>query len=100
MATNELVDAGFRWTPWGIEWEVNGNVVYTVANEGVKGTPIVTDTTVQKVMANLWIVSENIENSFGGPFDEAAFSGGSSYYKWIRYTKLDEFGCCEMSAVC
>lgn len=79
---------------------MNGNTVYTVLNEGAKGTPVVTDTTVQKIMANLWVVSEDIEQNFGGEFDEASFTGTISQYEWIRYDKLDEFGCCEISATC
>lgn len=94
------LSTGFKWTPWGIQWYVNGKNVYTKNNEGVKGTPIVEDTTVQKVLANLWVVSENIENYFGGEFDEAGFTGTESKYKWIRYEKLDEFGCCQIAASC
>lgn len=75
-------------------------MVYEKENSGGKGTPVVTDTTVQKVMANLWVVSQNIENWFGGPFDEASFTGTESKYKWIRYEKLDENGCCSISPIC
>ncbi|PXF43233.1 Beta-glucanase [Gracilariopsis chorda] len=91
---------GFRWTPWGIEWEVNGQIVHQVQNNGGTTTPTVTSTTVQKVMANAWIVRESAEAFFGGAFDEASFSTASAEYRWIRYDKLDENGCCAISPSC
>lgn len=92
--------AGFRWAPWGIEWEVNGNVVRTVENTGGVETPVVTADTVQKVMANIWIVSQSIENGFGGPFDFDSFTETNAQYKWIRYEKMDSNGCCSISPAC
>lgn len=89
----------FRWTPWGIEWEVNGQIVHKVDNIGGK-TPIVTANTVQKVMLNAWIVNESAEPFFGGAFDEASFTSANAEYRWIRYEKLDENGCCAISPSC
>jgi len=94
------MNSGFKWTPWGIEWYVNGANAYTINNEGGTKTPIVEEITVQKVMANLWVVSKGIENNFGGKFNETGFHGAESQYKWIRYEKLDEFGCCQIAAQC
>lgn len=80
---------------------MNGVVVHEVTEStlGIK-PPIATAELTQKIMANIWIVRPSAQQFFGGPFDEAAFSRTEANYRWIRYQKLDEHGCCSIADTC
>ena len=92
--------AGFRWTPYGIEWEVNGKIVHTVGRDAGVKPPLATSDGLQKVMANAWVVSADIQNFFGGIFNADAFTSKTAQYKWIRYQKLNTHGMCRISPGC
>ncbi|CAN8069277.1 unnamed protein product [Agarophyton chilense] len=91
---------GFRWAPWGIEWQVNGQSVRYVDNSNDNTTPKVTSQNLQKILANAWVVAKDMENNFGGYFDAQSFTEASAEYKWIRYTKLDQYARCSIPSSC
>lgn len=91
---------GFRWSPGKIEWYVDGAMKHSVDNSAPVPPPTANALNIQKVMANVWAVKDNMGPYFGGVFDEATFTSASAEYQWIRYTKLDANGCCEVPTTC
>jgi beta-glucanase (GH16 family) len=73
----------FKWTSTGIGWYVNGELVYSVADDTGNPTPKATDS-LQKVMLNLWSV-DSTAAGWAGTF---VYPGEplSAQYQWVRYT--------------
>jgi len=78
---------GFRWTSGGIEWFVDGEPVYAVANTPADPTPKATDS-LQKIMMNLWPVDETAAG-WAGTF---VYPGEPLYarYDWVRYIEGED----------
>jgi len=81
-AAEEFHRYGFRWTPAGIEWFVDGRLVYAVADSPGDPTPKAGES-LQKIMMNVWPV-DSTASGWAGAFvyPGAALSG---IYDWVRY---------------
>ena len=73
----------FRWLSSGIEWFVDGVLVYSVADSTADPTPKTGDS-LQKIMMNVWPVDATAAG-WAGTF---VYPGYPLYgdYDWIRYT--------------
>ncbi len=80
---------GFKWTATGIEWYVDGELVYSVADTPENPTPKTTDS-LQKIMMNLWPVDDSAEG-WAGIFNYQ--EPLNAEYEWVRFTRGEE---CEM----
>jgi len=83
---------GFRWTSQGIDWFIDGDLVYSVSDEPGNPTPKATDS-LQKIMMNLWPVDDTA-SSWAGTFD---YPGEPlrAQYQWVRYTSGED---CQIGA--
>jgi len=74
---------GFRWTSTGIEWFVDGELVYKVLDTPEQPTPKAQES-LQKIMMNVWPV-DNTASGWAGQF---SYPGNALYgvYDWVRYT--------------
>jgi beta-glucanase (GH16 family) len=72
---------GFRWTESGIEWYVDGNLVYVVDSKVVK-TPKASES-LHKIMMNVWPVDATAAD-WAGVF---TYPGTplKAQYEWVRY---------------
>lgn len=77
----------FRWSAAGIDWYVDGQLVYSAADMPGDPTPKATDS-LQKVMMNLWPVDSSA-TAWAGEF---AYPGAPlrAQYQWVRYSTLDD----------
>ena len=75
---------GFRWTSTGIQWFVDGQPIYAVADSPTRPTPK-TSESLQKVMMNLWPVDASAA-AWAGTF---VYPGQplDAVYQWVRFTK-------------
>jgi len=73
---------GFKWTATGIEWFVDGNLVYTAFDTASNPTPKATES-LQKIMVNAWPVDETAA-LWAGQF---RYPGTPLHaeYQWIRH---------------
>lgn len=85
-ASRELHVYGFKWTGDGIEWWVDGVLLYAVENSQTDPTPDENES-LHKMFLNLWPVDAT---AFGwaGKF---MYPGAPlrSHYDWLRYTSGD-----------
>jgi beta-glucanase (GH16 family) len=83
---------GFKWTSTGIDWYVDGNLVYSVFDANGNPTPKASDS-LQKIMLNLWPVDDTA-SGWAGTFvypDEPL----RAQYQWVRHASGED---CEISA--
>jgi endo-1,3-1,4-beta-glycanase ExoK len=75
---------GFRWTSTGIQWVVDGQLVYAVSDSPTQPTPKTAES-LQKVMMNLWPVDATAAG-WAGTF---VYPGQplDAVYQWVRFTK-------------
>jgi beta-glucanase (GH16 family) len=73
---------GFKWTPGGIQWFVDGQLVHSVTDSAVNPTPKATES-LQKIMVNAWPVDETAV-LWAGQF---AYPGTPlrASYEWVRH---------------
>jgi len=83
---------GFKWTSTGIDWYVDGKLVYSVFDTTGNPTPKASDS-LQKIMLNLWPVDDTA-SGWAGTF---VYPGEPlrAQYQWVRYTSGED---CEISA--
>jgi len=73
----------FKWLPSGIEWYVDGAVVYSVVDSFADPTPKAGDS-LQKIMMNVWPV-DTTAAGWAGAFVYPGYSL-HGVYDWVRYT--------------
>ena len=73
----------FKWTATGIEWYVDGELVYFIEDNPTNPTPKATDS-LQKIMMNLWPVDQSAE-AWAGTFDYQ--EPLDAQYQWVRFTR-------------
>jgi endo-1,3-1,4-beta-glycanase ExoK len=83
---------GFKWTSAGIDWYVDGDLVYSVFDTTGNPTPKASDS-LQKIMLNLWPVDDTA-SGWAGTF---VYPGEPlrAQYQWVRYASGED---CEISA--
>jgi len=86
-AAEELHRYGFRWTSAGIEWFVDGKLVYEVADSPEDPTPRAEES-LQKIMMNVWPV-DSTASGWAGTFKYPG-SPLTGIYDWVRYTKGED----------
>jgi len=74
---------GFKWTAAGIEWYVDGRLVYTAFDSTSNPTPKATES-LQKIMVNAWPVDETAALWAG----EFRYPGAPLHaeYQWVRHS--------------
>ena len=72
---------GFRWTPTGIEWYVDGNRVYSFDGTPSNPTPRASDS-YHKIMVNAWPVDATAAD-WAGTFRYEGVREAT--YEWVRY---------------
>jgi len=80
---------GFKWKADGIEWYVDGKMVYYVDDTPDNPTPRAADS-LQKIMMNLWPVDQTAEDWAGIFYYQEPIN---AEYEWVRFTRGEE---CEM----
>lgn len=83
---------GFRWTSMGIQWFVDGVMVFE-ALDAITPTPKATDS-LHKIMMNLWPVDETAA-LWAGSFEYPGQPLEAEYH-WVRYTAGED---CAVSGV-
>jgi beta-glucanase (GH16 family) len=73
---------GFKWTATGIEWYVDGNLVYSVSDSALNPTPKATES-LQKIMVNAWPVDATAA-AWAGTFVYAGVPLRADY-AWVRH---------------
>jgi len=73
---------GFRWTSRGIDWFVDGKLLYSVFDSGSNPTPKTTES-LQKIMVNAWPVDETAA-LWAGTFDYPG-TPLQATYEWVRH---------------
>jgi len=83
-ASEALHRYAFKWMSTGIEWYVDGVLVYQAVDGQPKATPKATDS-LQKIMMNVWPVDETA-SGWAGAFE---YPGHELHgvYDWVRYTR-------------
>ncbi len=83
---------GFKWTSTGIDWYVDGDLVYSVFDTTGNPTPKASDS-LQKIMLNLWPVDDTA-SGWAGAF---TYPGEPlrAQYQWVRYASGED---CEITA--
>lgn len=73
---------GFRWTSSGIEWFVDGNLVYSAESKSLNPTPNASES-LHKIMMNAWPV-DSTASDWAGVF---VYPGSplQAKYEWVRY---------------
>jgi beta-glucanase (GH16 family) len=73
---------GFKWTATGIEWFVDGKLVYAASDSASNPTPKASES-LQKIMVNVWPVDETAV-LWAGQF---GYPGAPLHaeYQWIRH---------------
>jgi endo-1,3-1,4-beta-glycanase ExoK len=81
-ASEEFHRYGFRWTATGIEWFVDGAIVFQVFDSAEDPTPRAEES-LQKIMMNVWPVDETA-TTWAGTFSypEGPLHG---IYDWVRH---------------
>jgi len=81
-ASQDFHRYGIRWTSSGIEWFVDGELVYDVSDSTAEPTPKATDS-LQKIMMNVWPVDDTA-SKWAGTF---TYPGKALHgiYDWVRY---------------
>jgi beta-glucanase (GH16 family) len=74
---------GFRWFAGGIEWYVDGQLVYSFADSRRVKTPKPSDS-YQKIMMNVWPVDETAAG-WAGTFQYEDLR--VAQYQWVRYDR-------------
>ena len=80
---------GFRWTPTGIEWFVDGVRVYSVSDTPADPTPKAAESLL-KIMMNVWPVDDTA-TGWAGEFQYPG-SALHGFYDWVRYTAGEDCG--------
>jgi endo-1,3-1,4-beta-glycanase ExoK len=73
---------GFRWTSTGIDWFVDGNLLYSVTDSRSNPTPKAAES-LQKIMVNAWPVDETAE-LWAGKFEYPGTPLHATY-EWVRH---------------
>jgi len=73
---------GFRWTAEGIDWFIEGKLVYSASDRPSNPTPKATES-LQKIMVNAWPVDETAA-LWAGVFGYPGVPLHASY-EWVRY---------------
>ena len=83
-ASQSFHNYGFKWTSTGIQWYVDGALVYAVSDSASDPTPKTSDS-LHKIMMNLWPV-DSTASAWAGTF---VYPGApmSGQYDWMRYTQ-------------
>ena len=81
-ATEDFHRYGFKWTSAGIEWFVDGEIVYGVLDSSADPTPKATES-LHKMMTNVWPV-DNTAAGWAGAFNypDSPLHGR---YDWVRH---------------
>jgi len=82
---------GFRWTDSGIDWYVDGSLVYSAT----KGTPKAADS-LHKIMMNVWPVDATA-SGWAGVFKYPG-TPLQAQYEWVRYDSATGCGFTEANA--
>jgi endo-1,3-1,4-beta-glycanase ExoK len=88
-ASEDFYVYAFKWSADGIEWYVDGKLVYFIEDSPTNPTPKATDS-LQKIMMNLWPVDQSAE-AWAGIFDYQ--EPLNAEYEWVRFTRGED---CEM----
>ena len=78
---------GFRWTAAGIEWFVDGQLVYAASDRPDNPTPKVADS-LQRIMVNAWPV-DGTASGWAGTFDYPGAPLHASY-EWVRHIEGED----------
>jgi len=81
-ASSGLHTYGFKWTSAGIEWWVDGVLVYLVESSPLDPTPKASES-LQKIVTNVW-PADSSASGWAGTF---VYAGAlHATYDWVRYT--------------
>jgi beta-glucanase (GH16 family) len=77
----------FKWTSTGINWYIDGDLIYQVFDTDLNPTPKAAES-LHKIMLNLWAVDESAE-LWAGTF---AYPGApvQARYDWVRFTEGED----------
>jgi hypothetical protein len=78
---------GFRWTAAGIEWFIEGQLVYSASDRPDSPTPKAGES-LQKIMVNAWPVDETAA-AWAGTFEYPGAPLHASY-EWVRHIEGEE----------